>query len=167
VSTPIVLPTDLQILGTLTANLLNVPLGSITDTQVIASANIAATKLQKQFQENYSNTDSATSAASEQRVLHTVKGSTGTVNEFAAGAVVVLVAPATCTIDLLKNGSSILTAAVALAAGDTPRVVKFGTFSSTSVVAGDVLEVKVTATAGGGTLPKGVFVRLTVTENAP
>jgi hypothetical protein len=167
VSTPIVLPTDLQVLGTITANFLNVPLGAITDTMVAASANIAATKLQKQFQENYSNTDSATAAVSEQRVAHTVRGSTGTVVEFAAGAVVVLVAPATCTVDLLKNGASILTAAIALAAGDTPRVLKFGTLSSSAVVAGDVLEVKVTATAGGGTLPKGVYARLTLTENAP
>jgi hypothetical protein len=157
----------MQVLGTLTANLLNVPLGAITDTMVSASADIAATKLQKQFQENYSNTDSATSAISEQRVLHTVRGSTGTVNEIAAGAVAVLVAPATCTIDLLKNGASILTSTIALAAGDTPRVVKFGTLSSSAVVAGDVLEIKVTATAGGGTLPKGVYARLTVTENAP
>jgi hypothetical protein len=144
-----------------------VPIGALTDAMVSASANIAATKLQKQFQENYSNTDSATSALSEQRVLHVLRGSTGTLVEFAAGAVVVLTGADTCTVDLLLNGTSMLTSAIALASADTVRALKFATLASTGLTAGSCLEVKVTVNHGSGTLPKGVFARLTVLENAP
>jgi hypothetical protein len=166
-SAPFVFPSDVQVLGTLTAFQINVPLGAIVDSMISGSANIAATKVQKQFQENYTNADSATTAVSETRVIHAVRGATGTLVEFAAGAVVPLVGADTCTLDLLKNGTTMLAAPISLLNTDTARLIKFAGLASNTLVAGDVLEVRVSPTHTSGTLPKGVFARVTVREDAP
>jgi|GEM_PF-1766642 hypothetical protein len=164
-SVPIVLPTDTQVLGTLTATQLNVPLGAITDTMVAASANIAATKLQQEYHPTWGQ-ESSTTAFSETHVFHVVRGSTGTIIEFAAGSVVPAVGSDTCNVDVTKNGSFI-SGSIVLNSSDTARTLKFATLTITSLAAGDVLEIKITPVHTTGTLPKGVFARLTVRENSP
>lgn len=92
----------------------------------------------------------------------------------AAGTVIALeacitqtaaVGAATFTVNLYKNGSSILTAAISLDSGDAVRALTAAAFSSTALVDGDVLEIVTVATAGGGTLPVGAAVHLTVDED--
>jgi hypothetical protein len=72
----------------------------------------------------------------------------------------------TCTVDLLKNGTTILSSTIGLASSDTARVAKTGTISNASLVAGDCLEVKVIATHNAGTLPQGVFAEIILNEDA-
>jgi hypothetical protein len=67
------------------------------------------------------------------------------------------------TVDLRKNGTTVLSAVITLNNANTARVAVAGALSVTTLVAGDVLEV-VTATAGGGTLATGVFAIVTVNE---
>ena len=59
--------------------------------------------------------------------------------------------------DLLKNSVSILTAAITLDSGQNAYQLVAGTIDTTALAVGDVLEIDITATAGGGTLGKGVF----------
>jgi hypothetical protein len=163
---PIVLYSDVQVLGTITGNAITVPSGTITNAMVNAAANIGASKMQHEFLATYAQ-ESATNAVSEQRVVHAAKGATATITQFGAGAVVLLTGADTCTVDLLKNGASILTAVISLLSSDTIRVIKFATLSSTSLVVGDVLEVKTVVSHTSGTLPKGVFARALVVEDSP
>lgn len=92
-------------------------------------------------------------------------GTTATVLQFAAGSIAKAVGDSTVTIDLKKNGSSILSAVITLDSGNTNRLLETATLSSTALVAGDWLEIVITATVGTGTLPTGVFVRLLLDED--
>ena len=153
---PLIIPFDAVVQGNLvvTGNF-SFSAGTVTDTSVAAAAGIGATKLQHSHEQGYAQ-ESATNAATESRVVFKASGA-GTVNAFVAGAVVLLTGNDTCTIDLKKNGTTVLSAPIALSSSDTSRVAKTGTVTSAAFVAGDVFEVVITATHNTGTLPKGVF----------
>jgi hypothetical protein len=76
---------------------------------------------------------------------------------FKAGSVTACVGAATITVDLKKNGVSVLTATIVLDNANTARVVEAATITTTAAVAGDVFEVSVAVAAGGGTIGSGVF----------
>lgn len=156
---------DFHIAGALSATSITIPSGTVTDNAVQAAAGIQASKLQHQFQKGYAQ-ESDTAASAEDRVIHTVYGATGTVVAFEAGSVVVCVGDATITIDLHKNGASILTTPIVLDSSNAAYVVEAGTISSGSIVDGDVLEIVITVNAGTGTLGKGVFTSCVVREDA-
>ena len=139
--------------------------GCVSDTHVAADADITATKLEHQHRAVYEQESDTTSAA-ETRVVHVVHGATGTLKAFKAGSITVCTSDATITVDLLKNGVSVLSAAIVLDSGNSVRVVEAGTISGPSVVAGDVLEVDVAVSAGGGTIGKGAFAFLDLHEDA-
>lgn len=139
--------------------------GSVANTQVAAGAGISADKLEHQHRANYAQ-ESGTIAAAETRVVHTVRGVTGTLKAFAAGSVTICTSDATITVDLHKNGSTVLSAPIVLNSGKSIRVVVAATISGASVVAGDVLEVVVTVAAGGGVLGDGPFAYLDLYEDA-
>ena len=101
-----------------------------------------------------------TAATTETRTLAVILGTTGTAVTFKAGSIAKAVGDSTVTVDLKKNGSSILSAVITLDNANTNRVLEAGTISSTSLAVGDWLETVITATVGTGTLPTGVFVQL-------
>ena len=138
------------------------PDGCIDADHVEAGAGIEASKLDHQHRANYSQ-ESATVAASGAWVRHTAKGA-GTLQEFKCGVVVACIGDSTITVDLLKNGVSILTAAVVLDNGDAAYAKVAGTIDTATFVTGDVFEVKITATVGTGTLGKGVFAYVDIDE---
>lgn len=113
------------------------------------------------------NGSSTATAAAVRRILHVVRGATATLVEFGVGAVTAATGNATATLDLKKNGSSILTATITLDNGAAAfEVVNPSGYSSTSLVQGDVLEAQITAVnAGTGALPAGVFAFATVRED--
>ena len=137
----------------------------VGNTHVKSDAAIDATKLKHQHRA-ISQQESDTTAAAEDRIIHVVRGTTGTLKEFKAGVVVACVGDSTITVDLHKNGVSVLTAAISIDSGDAAYALVEGTIDSDSVVVGDVLEVVVTVTAGTGTLGKGVFAYLDLHEDA-
>lgn len=158
---------DYFIDGQLSSKTLLVPAGSVDDEAVAPGAGVDPTKLGHQHQPAYSQ-PTASAAAAEQKVVHLVRGATGVVESFTCGACVANIGAAVVHFDLLKNGATILTATVDLTSAQAAYTgtLQPGAYTATSLVAGDVLEVKVTVAAGGGTLAKGVFASLVVREDA-
>jgi hypothetical protein len=158
--------TDLYVGGNLSAKSFNAPASSITDQAVAGGAGIQASKCQQQFTKTYGQV-TGSAAATERRPVHSVYGATGQVVQFRAAAAVANIGAATIAIQLKKNGANILTAAITLGSGTAAYVfVAAAGFTSTSLLANDVLEVDVTATAGGGTLGQGLVCELVTREDA-
>lgn len=137
--------------------------GCVTDANVQAAANIASSKLEQRNRQVYSQESNST-ATDGVYVVH-VAGAAGNVESFGAGCVVANIGNAVVAVDLLKNGNSILSAAVQVDSADAARAVVDATVSTATLAAGDVLEIEITGTAGTGTLGKGVFTILDVREN--
>lgn len=130
------------------------------------SAGILYTKMEHREVKHYTQPHGS-AASTERKPIHTVKGATGTIVSFRAGVVVACVGAATISIQLKKNGTNILTAALVL--DNTNAAFTFESaagFTSTALVANDVLEVDVTSAAGGGTLGQGLFCELVTKEDA-
>ena len=155
---------DIYIDGLLQAKSMQLPAGTVTDLGVSGSAGIEASKLRHEHRSTYAQ-GSAVSATDATQVIHVVRGAVAEVVAFVAGAVDNAAGDATVTVDLLKNGVSILTAPITLDSGDANYEVVEGVIASDDLVAEDVLEIVIDATIGTGTLPKGVFVALSVHED--
>ena len=155
---------DMLVRGSLLCDGIVLPAASITNTNIAAFAAIAATKLQHQHQPCGAQPNTA--AADETRVLHVVHGTSGSVVDFEAGSIGVAVGDAITTIDLKKNGTTILSAPITLDSGNVARTVEAAVISGGTLVAGDVLEVVIDATIGTGTLPTGVFWMAKIREDA-
>ena len=105
-------------------------------------------------------------AAAATVVLHECRGATGRTIEVRAGAIAKAVGNSTVTIDVKKNGTTILSAAIQLNSTDTNYVSKGGTITVPAMAVGDVLTAEITPSAGTGTLPSGVWVKA-VGEEGP
>lgn len=149
---------------TITANRVytgtNVFQGPIT---IPSNAGLQATSMQHRHQITQWLCDHATNFAATRRSLHKVYGTTGTLLKFSAWCTVLAGATTTVTIDLLKNGSTVLSVTITLDSGNTIYVSEDATFSSTTLAAGDLLEVN--ATVSGTNYPKGVGVMLALNED--
>ena len=134
-----------------------VPDGSFGDAQISTANPITAPKLQHQYDVIYSQLNGV-AAASERKVVHVAR-SAGSVAAFEAGPVTIAAGAATVTLDLRKNGTSILTGVITLTSAHAAYNKVAGALNPASVAyaLGDVFEVVTVATAGGGTLPQGVF----------
>lgn len=128
------------------------PASSVTNTSVTAAAGIDASKLEHRHRETYSQPN--TTATSVTQVIYTAAAA-GTVNSFKAGSIVACIGAATVTVDLKKNGSTILSAVITLDSSNTAYVVEAGTINSAAYVAGDMFTIVTVATAGGGTIATG------------
>jgi hypothetical protein len=137
--------------------------GSISDAQISPTAAIAVTKLQHIHRKSYAQPNTA--STTETRAIHVVHGATGTISGFKAGSIAKAVGDSTVTLDLKKNGTTCLSSVITLNSSNTNRVSVPGTLSVTSLATGDLLEVVITATAGTGTLPTGVYCSLDLVED--
>ncbi len=156
---------DLYVPGSLGAAAFNPPLGCVVNTSIAAGANVAATKLQKDHLKTLADKSTVT-ATSYQQIVHVVEGTTATVIQVTATEKVANIGAATVTVDLLKNGTTILSAVLTRSSADTAMVVeRVIAFTSAALVIGDVLEIKFVATAGGGTLATGMFAQVTIRED--
>jgi hypothetical protein len=100
-----------------------------------------------------------------------VYGATATLLELAVGSIAIAVGAATVTVDLQRSTAggafaSVLSAVVTLDTANTARVAELAGIATAGGVAGDLYQLVITATAGGGTLPTGLFVFLTLKEDA-
>jgi len=155
---------DGQFRGTVTFLHLVPSAGCVADAHVNPNAGIKASKLQHQHREVYAQ-ESAQAAAAEARVVHVVKGAAGKVRTIKAGCVTPCVGNATITVDLLKNGASILTATFDLTSSESAYELVAGTIDDDALEDGDVLEVDIAVNAGTGTPGKGVFVYVDLWED--
>lgn len=146
-----------RIIGTLI-----LPAGCVKNDTIAADAAIVVEKMVHQHVQRYSQPN--TTATTETRVLHVTRGATGKLIEFVAGSIGVCTSPATVTLDLRKNGTTVLTSPITLNSSNVARVAVTGLISVDTLAEGNVLEVVITATAGGGTLATGVFCEAIVNE---
>lgn len=156
---------DLLVRGKANFASLNIPAGTVTDAMIEALAGIAASKLQHVHRKEFAQ-GSASNAAAATQVIHVVIGTTATVMSVKAGAVVPAIGAATATVDIKHNGTSILSSAITLNSSQTARQLVSATISTPALAAGDVLEIVITAAAGGGTLAQGVFAVVDIFEDA-
>jgi hypothetical protein len=156
---------DLAINGFLTCKAMKIPDATLLDAGVSPAAGINPTKMGHQHELNYVQGSSSTTAAADTKVLHICYGATGTVIAFRAGCVVPCVGAATITVDFKKNGTSILGTPISLSSAQAARAVVTAALATPGLVTGDVLEVVVTATAGGGTIGTGLFAQVVIRED--
>lgn len=154
---------NLRVYGTLIPDVLTIPAGTIRNADVSASAAIAATKLVHRHTAVWAQPNTA--ATAETRAIHLAQLA-GTINSVKAGSIAKAVGDSTVTVDVRKNGTTILTGVITLDNANTNRVAEAGTISggTTAVATGDLIEVVLTATVGTGTLPTGVFVAVEIDE---
>lgn len=155
---------DVFVRGALVPSAIRLPQNAITSgEQILAGANLPADKTEQRFFPAWSQPNSA--ATTETRTLFVARRS-GTVNAVLAGSIAAAIGDSTVTLDVKKNGTSILTGVITLDNGNTARIVELGSISGGGTfVVGDWYEVVITATIGTGTLPTGVFVELEVDQN--
>lgn len=160
---------DLYVNGNLRSATLSIPAGTVNNADIAADADIAASKIEHQHIDTYSQ-DATTAVADETKAIHVVYGATGTLINFEAGVVTIATGAGAVTVDLQLGNStgtaSVLSAPITLDTGNTAYVVEAGTISATAVVDGDVLSVVVDETAGGGSVGAGLFATLTMRELA-
>ena len=164
-SQPVMIPGDLLVQGAINAQAISLPDNSVYDRHILAGANIAATKLQQSPRVTYSQDLGQTAQAAEE-VLHFVYGSVGTLVRFCAGMVTPCSGDATVTVDLRKNGTSVLQSPITLDSSQSGYETVNAIFSTTSVAAGDVLSIHISVNAGTGSLGSGLFGYLTLHEAA-
>lgn len=157
---------NLHVEGALSAKTMAIPAGTVDNADVASDADIDATKLEHQYEPVFSQVHGS-AATAERRVIHKVHGATGTLVSFECGVIVACIGNAEITIDLYKNGSTILTAPTVLDSGNTAFTEESAAgFSSTALVQDDVLEVVVTVDAGTGTLGQGLYCLPVIREDA-
>jgi hypothetical protein len=106
---------------------------------------------------------SGTAAAATQ-VIHVVRGATATLRSAGAGCVVANIGNATVTVDIKKNGTTVLTGTIGLSVSESAYDIVAGAISVTDSVAEDVFTAVVTVNAGTGTLGTGLFIVLVFDE---
>lgn len=156
---------DFYVGGTLYVNAIDLPAGAVTNASVIAAAGIAAAKCQQYPAKTYGQAGTAVAASV---IMHVVRGATGTIKEFVVGNITANAGASTVTLDLLKNGVSVLNTVVTLNNATGNRSVEEGIIDTTALVAGDVLEVVVALNQSGtDALAVGVAAELRLDESYP
>jgi len=144
---------------------LQVPTGSLTNTMIVASAGISASKVESYQKECWGQIGTA---VTETKVLGMIRGSTGTTvgvevtNQTACGG------SSTVTVDVQKNGVSILSAVVTLNSASSITVPIAATVTTTALADGDIITGVITTVASGtDALATGVSVQWDWNEDHP
>lgn len=140
------------------------PADVVGDSHWDADDPLAYTNQQQKIAKHYSQSGTIASATVP---IHVVHGTTGGAIAIKAGSISACTGPATVTIDLKKNGTTVLTGVITLDNGNTARVMEAGTLvASPTNAAGDFYELVITATASSGTLGTGLMVAVWFYEDA-
>ena len=141
------------------------PAVCVGDTQINPSNPVTAIKMEHRFMPRMSQ-PFGVAAVAERKVVHRAR-SAGTVAAFWVGSTAANVGAATVTVDLLKNGVTVLVSPVVLTSANAAFVAVAASLAAgAAYAAGDVLEVSQTVAAGGGTLAQGAFGEPVLTEGA-
>lgn len=156
---------NLTVQGRLTPAQIGLPATCVGNNQINPSDPPQAVNLQHQHQKTYGQPTGAVVASATRQPLHLAYGA-GTVVAVRAKLAVACVGAATVTVDVVKNGTTILSGAISFGSGDAANAVKSGTITVPAYVAGDDLSATVVATAGGGTVGQGLTVDVVAREAA-
>jgi hypothetical protein len=162
---PTNIPTDLIVGGNLSASSISISAGSVSDASIAANAKIASSKTVAQKTISLQLNGPTTTVTTQTQWITSIKGLTGTLIDVNAFIAVAAAGAATVTIDLQKSTSAgvfatVLSSTISISNATVIRTAVPGTITSAPVVAGDIFQLVVTATAGGGTLPQGLLVTL-------
>lgn len=164
---PTTLQGDTVVTGNFSAKTITLPAGGVSDQNIAAGAPnrfVSASKLEHQSAKHFSQ-GSATVASSATQSLHSVYGATATLLAFSVGCIVAPVGAATVSFDLKVAGVSLLSAPVVLNSSSVSRTPQFATVATPGLTQNQLVEIVVTATAGGGTLPSGIYADVVLTED--
>ena len=155
--------TRLTVSGTLTA-----PANTIGGTSLLAADPVPTDKARHRFMPRLAQVHGS-SATAERRVVHRARAA-GTLIEFKVGVAVAATGDSTVTVDLRKNGTTILNATLVIDNGDVAytgilSALFTGGVTTIAYASGDVFEVVITVSAGTGTLPQGLFCIPVFDEN--
>ena len=145
-----------------------VPAASFGDREAKETDPLGGTKTQMRVPYSYSQPNTA--ATTETRALGIVHGA-GNIIAFYVGNSARATGAATVVVTLRKNGVSVLTANVTLNNATPTSGAGYASVLATldpaqvAVVKGDILDVVITATAGGGVLPTEVSVTAIVDQH--
>lgn len=141
-----------------------IPAGSWGDPQIGTLNPIDVPKLKHQYDQVYGQLHGV-AAVSERKVIHVARAA-GVAQAIEAGVVVAALGGATVTIDLRKNGTTILSSVITINNTHAAYQKVAGVISTSAYVLGDVFELVTVATVGGGTLPQALFVDSIFREGA-
>ena len=158
-----VLNDDLLVRGTLRADFVQMPVNSVGDNEFKSADPLTVEKQRHQYSQLYSEDSGSAITDINGKAIHTARAD-GTIRAFRAGVVVACVGAATIDVDLLKNGTTVLSSALELDNTNTAYAIEDGTINTAAYSADDVFTITITGTAGGGTLGQGIFVELVVDE---
>jgi len=143
----------------------SLPAGYVTNAMITGSAGINAEKLESYQKAPYAQ---AGNAATETVMLAIIRGSTGEAQGFECTNVTDCAGSSTVTVDLQKNGVTMLSSVVTLDAATGNLGVETGTLSVTSLADGDVITAVITANQSGtDALATGVGVQFDYNEDHP
>lgn len=153
---------DLHVRGRLTAGTLAVPSAGVGNAQVGTSDPITADKIQLSV--NLVNgTNHGTAVTAVRKVIYQAKAD-GVIQVFRAGLVVAATGDYTVTVDLYKNGTSIITAIV-LDATNLAFTEETAAGLTAAYVADDVFEMVVTVAGTTGAQGQGLYVNFQAYED--
>jgi hypothetical protein len=155
---------DLTVRGVLNVGAITLPQNAINSaSQIMAGINIPADKTEQRVFPSWQQPNTA--ATAETRTIFVARRA-GTLNEVAVGSIVAATGNSTCTVDVRKNGTTVLASTIVLNNSRTARTLVLGSVSGGGTfVANDWFEVVITISAGTGTLPTGVFCQLEIDQN--
>jgi hypothetical protein len=140
------------------------PNATFGSTQFSASDPLVTSK-QKHLKDMPYTQKHGAAVVTERRPVYIAKA-TGTIAGFAVAVSVIPIGDSTVTVDLLKNGATVLSAVVTIDSGNVAYVSEpAGIAGGGTYVSGDMFEVNVTATVGTGTLPQGLIAQATFNED--
>ncbi len=135
------------------------PANCVGDANFTAASPLGVDKQGHQYLKGLAQVHGS-AAAAERRVVHVARAA-GVLDDFRAGVVVACTGNATVTVDLRKNGTTVLDAPIVLDNTNTAFAKEAAGVSAAAddYVAGDVFEVVVTVNAGTGALGQGLFAQ--------
>lgn len=136
--------------------------GSVESDHIATGANIAASKLTTRLHQTL-NQDDGSAATAQTRAVYQARAS-ATLQEVYATVLTAATGDSTVTIDVQKNGTSVLDSTFQVDSADAAYAKVSGTLTTTTVSDDEVIEVVVTVSAGTGTLPQGLMVTVVVDE---
>lgn len=153
---------NVNVQGALRCNTFTAPASCIGNTNFTASDPLGVTKQVHQYSKSLQQVHGS-AASAERRIIHRGYGA-GTTISVRAGVSVACIGDSTITVDVYKNGTTILSAPIVLDNSNTAFAQEAGTISVAGYSAGDDLEVVVTVSAGTGTLGQGLHVDVVLNE---
>lgn len=149
---------------------IQMPSGGITKGMIASSAGIEASKIVRHQSVDVELFEAATAITAITKLLHIVRGTTGTILGFEAIQVVDTTgADRTVTIDLKKSTgggalATVLSSTIGFADGTAIYTPQAAVISNASLVDGDVLAAVVTVAGASGNAAKGLLVTLHMEE---